>query len=164
MQTPASNPLPELDQMRAGVEYRFPVQLRGWRCSLRPITISEHMTVNQEVINELMGIPEAARNAINENYLLAKKILRIASKPGPDSKEEGPLQDYLLDRMTVEEVLYAYKQWRRGCEQCDPQLEQMTVDELTALVDKVKKNQIPLTDLSLWESVQIVKHFLARSD
>lgn len=162
MQTPT--PTPQLDKMRTGASYRFKIQLRLFSCNLRPLTIAEHMSVNQEVIEDLMAVPDSVRNSINENYLLAKKILKLASKPDPDTPEEGPLQEYLLDRMTIEEVLYAYKQWREGCKLCDPQLEEMTVDELANLVDDVKKNQTPLIDLSSWQLLQITKHLLAQSD
>src|SRR4051812_41623970 len=121
---PSSQTTPELEAMRAGIAYRFPVQIRNFRVTLRPVTIGEHMQINNEIVQELLEVPDNMRHAINENYLLAKKMLKMASKADIDGKE-GPLQDYLLDKMTIDELLYAYDEYLQGVAKVNPKIEKM---------------------------------------
>ena len=155
---------PEFDAMRMGVDYRFPIQIRKWRVTVRPITIAEHMQITNETVSEVMETPPEMRHAINENYLLAKKTLKMAAKLDPDPSKESPLQDYLLDRMTIDELLSAHGQYIKGVAKANPEFEEMSAEQLVALVGKLKKNETPLTDLSFFQCQRLVKFFLDQCD
>jgi hypothetical protein len=155
--------LPELEAMREGVAYNFPVQIRKWKVNLRPLTVGETMQINNEVLADLQQIAPTMRHQINESYLLAKYMLKKASAPPPPSTVLGPITDALLDGMTVDEVLFAYKQYLEGVERVNPRYEEMTQETLVALVDSIKKKESAPTDLSFSQLASVVSFLLTHS-
>ncbi len=153
---------PELDLMRAGTSARFIIQIRKFKFNARPLTIAEHMDINNEIVTELLQVPENMRHAINEQYLLAKKMLSRASSMEPG--RVGPATDYLMDQMTIDEILYAYDQYLEGTKRLDPRLEEMEESELADLADAIKKKDIALTELSSWQTQNLARYLLTKCD
>ena len=154
--------LPDLEAMRLGVSYQFKIKIRQWSCVLRPVTVGEHMAINAEVFRLLQEASDM-NTAVNENYLLAKGFLKAASKLDPASTQEPRLNDFLLDRMSVDEVLYAYKQYLAGTELVNPELESLPVEILEALVEQVKKSPSAVIELSSLELTNLVRYLATKS-
>ena len=157
---PTSNDLPQLELMRQGVDYNFRVAIRAFQVKLRPVTIGEHQQINQEIIDKLSQMPQEMRHSLNESYLLAKEMLKAACKLDPEGKTAGPLTDYILDKMTIDEVLLLYKQYEDGVEKVNPRLEDLSAEDVNALVELVKKNPTELTGLSFVQLASMVRLLL----
>lgn len=154
----------QLEQMRMGVDYRFPVQLRAFKVMLRPLSVSEMMECTSNTAQYISQISESQRTRVTEHLYFAKQILVKASTPEVDSNIQPELTDYLLSKMTNEEVQFLYKQYVAITDKCNPILEEMTIEEVKELVDEVKKNPSALIDLSFLDLVNIVRSLLTNVD
>ncbi len=150
--------------MRQGTEYRFPVTLRGLTVFLRPLSISEVTHVYHQVVVEMNKTPEAARNALMENILIAKKTLEIASTDPENPKKAGQLLPWTLDKMTQDEVSALYDEYVRIVESVNPSLEYMSHEQVQGLVNDLKKNLIQQTDLSFLQLASIVNFYLTKEE
>lgn len=130
--------IPQLDEMRMGVDYVFKVTLRGYSVALRPLSVDELLLVGRRVNETLNDMPEAARARISQETMYAKTILQEAST---DFGKANPrLTAGILGKCTEAELSFLLKEYVAGCDACDPRLESMTRAKLDALVDQVKKN------------------------
>lgn len=154
-----------LSQMRAGTDLKFPARLKNATINLRVLSISEMMSIYNEVSSRLVEMPATAQNRISENLILAKCILRTASteKPGRPA-EEAKLSEYLLDQLTDAEILYLYRQWVAHNDKVNPSLEEMPHEELMRLVEEVKKNHLELTELSISQLTSLVRYLLNKEE
>ena len=155
--------LPELQAMRLGVEYRFEVNVRKFKVFLRPLSAVEIVQSTREAQQALMDMPEEDRVAVSESILLCTKKL-IKASTSDVGVNDPKLTDYVMERMTADEMDLLWKQYLAGCKRCDPALEEMPVDEVKALVEEVKKNPrevvSTLTGKSFWELVNISRHLI----
>lgn len=156
--------IPELDSMRMGVDYRGILKIRNLSIPIRPLAIVEFVQIANEVAGELEDMPERQRTSFLEHLLVAKKTLQKASTPDVGSKVHPKLTDHVLDRMTPEEVEFAYKQYVAATERVNPALEEMKVEEIQELVEKVKKSPSDLIELSFLELVNLSRHLLLSRD
>ena len=134
------DPIRQLEAMRAGVEYRHPVQCRNFSLLLRPLTANENLQVYNAVQSELMKAPAAARNAVHEHVLLAREYLKKASTSDV-GQAVGEITDPMLDYMTNDEILHLHKQYLVVMDKCNPSLETMSEQDLVILVDAFKKKK-----------------------
>jgi hypothetical protein len=132
--------IPQLDQMRLGVDYRFIIKLRGFALDVRPLTVDETVSMTAEVICELQKLPDHQQNSQYEATLIAKKTLCMASTSAP-GKNDPKMTEYILGRNTPEELQFLYNQWVDGTKRCSPAIENMAKAEVDALVADVKKNR-----------------------
>lgn len=153
--------VPELESMRLGVDYRFEATIRGYRISFRPLTISEMNHITADVAQSLSMMPKEAQLRMMETTMMTKKILVKASTPSPE-RNEPQLTEYIMDRMTTDELQYLYKQWLSGCDRCNPALEQIDVDVLKQLVEQVKKSPSEAIELSFLELVNVCQYLTSR--
>src|SRR5688500_9249144 len=93
----------QIEQMRAGVEYRFPIRIRKFAIEVRPLSIMETVQVAQRVAESIKLAPEAARNRLTEHTFLAKETLIVASTSEVNANDPK-ITDYILDRMTNDEL------------------------------------------------------------
>jgi hypothetical protein len=164
METPSIDRIDQIDAMRMGVDYRFPIKIRNFTILLRPLAVMETVQVASDVQEALNGLPKSMINQITEHTVLAKKTLIQASTTDFDVKDPK-ISDYVLDRMTNDEIHYAFKQYVAGCDRVNPALEKMDKKELEEIVALLKKSQEPerslaLTELSFSHLVSLVAHFL----
>ena len=152
--------LPELELMRQGVQYKFSLKIRNWSVPVRPVTVGEHMSINNEVINDMAGLSPLMRSTLNESYMLAKSMLKKASAEPPPSTRLGPITDLLLDSMTIDEVLFLYTQYEAGVAKVNPKFELLSNDDVQELISKVKKKESALTDCSFSQLVSMVHSLL----
>lgn len=155
-----------IEAMRMGVEYRFPIKLRDFSVSLRPLANSEVMNCYANVSEYLKNIPEHRRTRIQEDNALAREFLKVAS--AEFGKYPGQLTDVILDRMTTDEIMFMYKEWQAVCDKVNPQLEKMPAEDIKLLVDHIKKNTpedlgFQLTELSFGQ-LRNIAHYLLTSD
>lgn len=160
----------QIDAMRAGVDYRFPIRIRQFAFEVRPLSILETVQVAQKVAESIRAAPESARNRLTEHTFLAKETLIVASTPDV-GVNKPQITDYILDRMTNDELQFAYNQYVGVIDRANPQLELMSSEDLDALIADLKKNPeegsalvFRLTELSLSQLMSIAHFFLTKGD
>ncbi len=152
--------LPQLDAMRMGVEYRLEIKVREFKMSVRPITITETIQVASKVADKLMTLPKTAQNRITEHVLLAKETLMLASTSDVDVNDPK-ITDFILDRMTPDEIDNLFKQYVAATDKVNPSLEEMSTERVEALVEDIKKNPSLLIEHSFLELVNVSRYLLA---
>ncbi|NJM94446.1 MAG: hypothetical protein HC842_07125, partial [Cytophagales bacterium] len=130
----------QLENMRLGVDYKAPVQLRGFTLTLRPLSVAETIQICSEVNQEWLKLPEFARTGIMQNTLMAQKTLVKASTPSPDIYSPQ-ITEMVLQNMTPDEIIFLYNEYRIICERVNPSLEELPRDKLDELVEEIKKNK-----------------------
>lgn len=145
-QAPIDSDLKLLSAMRQGVDYTETIRCRGQVLRIRPLSIVETMQVAHEVQSQMSGKDEFSQNALSENVILAKETLRRATTSDV-GKTDTPLTDYIMERMTPEELQYLMKQYVAALDKKNPSLELMKPEEVEALVQALKKS--PESDLAL---------------
>ena len=148
-----------LEQMRAGVAYRFTVRLRKFEMKLRPLTVQELIQVSTETMNELQNKPELGRVAVSESTLFAIKTLELASTSAP-GKTDYALPAYTLQQLSADELMFLYKEWLANNDRVNPSLEKLSREKLDELVQLAKKNPFALIELSFWEATNLCHHLL----
>lgn len=154
----------ELDAMRMGVDYRSALKIRGLTLQIRPLAIVEFVQIANEVSNLLESLPDAERTTFREHLEVAKKTIQRATTPDVGSQVHPRLTDYILDRMTPEEVEFAYKQYVAATERANPALEEMKAEEIQELAARVKKSPSELIELSFLELVNLSRLLLLSHD
>ncbi len=162
-----SESLPQIDQMRMGVDYSFAVKLRGFTVVLRPLSNAEMMEANGNVSAIMSSKPQHLRSRISEDNELAKEYLERASSPF--AVYAPVLSKPILEQMTNEEVMYFYKEWMAVVDRVNPHLEKLTADQLDTIVDAVKKNptedlHYQLTELSFGQLANLAHYLLTKGD
>jgi hypothetical protein len=130
--------LDQLEAMRMGTEYRFPIQIREFRLAARPLTMSETLQIAAEVQEIMSKLPQNAKNALTEHTLLAKETIKLASTSDYGANDPK-ITDYILDRMTPDEITHLFKQYVTGCDKVNPNLELIPADEIRGLVESIKR-------------------------
>ncbi len=160
--------LSEIEAMRMGTEYSFPVQLRKFSINLRPISNAETMQCYGDVADYINSLSPSRRTKIEEDNALAREFLKKASSPS-DQPNAPRLTDPILSAMTNDEMMYLYKEWQATCDRVNPSLEKMPIDKLKELVEDIKKNPpedlvYQLTELSFGQLVNLATYLLTKSD
>lgn len=151
--------IPQLEAMRSGVNYRQEITLRGFKMMVRPLTVTETLRVTANV-NEMLGkLPENARNRVQENILLAKETLKISSTSDIDAGD-GTITDYIMDRMTAEEIQFMFRQYVSVMDKVNPVLDKLPPEEVQLLAEQIKKNPSELTERSFLEVVNVCLHLI----
>lgn len=156
----------QIDAMRMGVDYRFTCRVRQFEITLRPLSVFEVVRLTADVAEELKATPDKGRNSLTEHTLLAKKTLVLASTSDVGVNDPR-ITDYILERMTTDELHFLFKSYQRGCDGCNPALELMSADQVRDLVEVLKKSPLDreewalaLTELSLSQMISLIHHFL----
>lgn len=164
----------ELLAMRAGIDYRIPVKIRGFKIMLRPLSMLETQQVAATVKEKMEEAPESWRNSLTESAIRAKETIKLASTSKPGAGD-FKIHDVTLDEMTADEALFLYKQYLAVCDKANPALERMPSKDLQALVEAIrapfavdpsKKNDpvaqeelvSALTELSFTQLVNVCLH------
>lgn len=168
MNTPESlKELPEVEAMRMGIAYRFPISLRAFKMEVRPLTMSETIQVKQEVVRVLGSLPTNQRTPLEEHTLLARETLKLASQSDVGSGDFG-ITDAMLDNMRPEEIRYLMKEYVKVVDKCDPCFEEMSIEELEELVDYLKKeskkNPLALTEFSFSQLVSVARYLMTKEE
>lgn len=162
----------QIEAMRAGVDYRFPIRIRQFQLEVRPLSIMESVQVAQQVAEEVKKVPDSARNRLTEHTFLAKATL-IKATTSDVGANDPKITDYIMDRMTGDEVQALFKQYISVVDRANPSLEFMENKDVEVLIDSIKKNRTEmdlvesdsqLTELSIWELASIVRYFLTKDD
>lgn len=141
---------PDLEAMRQGVDYRFPVACRGKTWHLRPLSSLEIIQAASETADRLSKLPEGQQIGTTASLLNAMHQLEKASSE--DVGHPGVLSVAMMERMTPDEVNHLWKQYVRITDKVNPDLESVPSDELERIVEDLKKNSDQaslLTDLSI---------------
>lgn len=157
--------LPELEAMRAGLSHDFEVKIRNFKVRLRPLAAIEIVQATREAQRDLMDMPEEERVAVAESILLCTKKL-IKASTSDVGKNDPKLTDYIMERLRPDEMDFLWKQYLAGCNRCDPALEEMSFEDVEALVSEVKKSPKETTSIltgkSFLELVNISRHLIQK--
>ena len=154
----------QIQAMRMGVDYRHLVSVREFKIHVRPVSISETIEIAQAVADRFESLPINARTRLAEHTFLAQETLKKASKPAPDSPEEPTISDYIMNRMTPDELSYLHKQYVAVMDKVNPFLEGMDAKEIKELVDKVIKNPLVAIELSFSELLNTVRYLVTKEE
>jgi hypothetical protein len=152
---------PQLELMRQGIEYRFPVMCRGYKVLLRPLTTLETIQATSEAAEAFQRLPATQQLSVTASLLSAMHQLEKASSKEPGVP--GELSLALLQFMHSEEVNHLWKQYVRIIDKVNPSFEEMPVYELEKLVEDLKKNSDPssiLIDLSISNLIAVCRKLL----
>lgn len=157
----------EIEAMRMGVDYSFRIALRGFSCNVRPLSNSEFTQAYASVAEYMRLVPEFRRTKLTEDNALAREFLKLATSVF--GQPVGALTDPILDRMSNDEIMFLYKEWLAVCDKVNPVLERMSVENIKALVEEVKKNPpedlaFQLTELSFSQMRNILFYLLTNGD
>lgn len=167
----AGDYIEQIDQMRAGVDYSFPIVVRGFELMVRPLAIVETVRVAQKVAEAMKSIPESARNRLTEHTYLAKETIILASTSDV-GVSDARITDLILDRMTPDELSFLFKQYVGVCDRANPALELMEPAELKGLVEELKKKAaeapeelgLQLIELSQSQLLNVATSLLIKGD
>jgi len=154
----------QIQAMRMGVDYRHKISIRNFSIFVRPISISETIEVAQSVSERFERMPINGRTMLAEHTFLAQETLKRASKPSPDSPEEPKITDYIMNKMTPDELSYLHKQYVAVMDKVNPSLEVLGIDEVKEMAEKVKKNPSVAIELSFLELVNLVRHLATKEE
>lgn len=156
-----------LDKMRLGVASRFPLQMRGFTATFRPLSIYETNVVAAEVVAELAQKPKSQQNPIMENSLLSIKIIEKASTSDID-KTDPQISAMELQRLSPKEVEFLYAEYVSACDKLNPRIESMTQEQIDVLVEECKKKEdgldSALAELSFWQVWNIARSCLTSGE
>lgn len=162
--------IPQLNEMRLGVDYFFTVTLRRFKLRVRPLSISENVQVVGNVSETLARVPENLRSRLTENSLIAKETLKLASTSDVGAND-AQITDLVMDHMTPDELQVLFKQYVAHCDRVNPELEKMDPADLDALIDALKKSApdpevlaLRLTELSVSQLHNLALSLLTRGD
>lgn len=147
---------PDLELMRAGVDYKFTISLRDYRVTVRPLTATEIVSAASKAAESYMKLSETERVNISASLLSAMYHLEMSS--APDVGEMGKLPFAMLQKMTPDEVNHLFKQYVRVTERVNPDFEEIPLDRVKELVSNLKKNsdkRSPLIDISISELMAV---------
>lgn len=144
--------LSDLDKMRLGVKYRFPVKLRGYEFLCRPLTVIECTEVAIETANDLNNKPHLRHVPLGENVLFAIKTLSRASTSAPDARDMQ-LHEAVLQQLTPDELMFIFSEYKAIVDRVAPLLQEVSEERITELLDLAKKNHTALIDFSFAEAI-----------
>ncbi len=151
-----------LELMRLGSSYRFPVKLREFTIMLRPLTVLESITVMGETKAHLEKLPKYNQNAITEHVLFSQKTLQLASTSKPDGNDPT-ITEHELSQTTPDELTYLFKEYLAVADKVNPAFDALPVETLNKLVAEAKKNDLILIELSFSEIVNVCRYLISES-
>ena len=160
-----SSDFPDLDAMRLGVSYQFPVTCRAKTWRLRPLSSLEIIQSAADTADALSRLPEGQQIGTTGSLLNAMYQLEKAS--APDVGEPGTLSVAMMQRMTPDEVNHIWKQYVRITDTVNPDLESVPAEELERIVGELKKNSHPaslLIDLSISRLIEVCLRLLGTTE
>lgn len=160
----------QIAAMRQGVDYSFTIPLRGFNLRVRPLSMSENIQVLQAVADRLAALPKTAHSLLNENAILAKETLKLASTSDV-GRNDGTITDLMMDHMTPDEIQALFKGYVGNCDRCNPSLDLMTPTQVTELIDALKKSApsrealaLRLTEQSFSRLSNLAYYFLTKDE
>lgn len=161
--TPADS-IDQIDAMRMGVDYRFRIMCRGFSMNARPLSIGESVDVATKVSERLESMSDVEKNRLNEHSLLAYETLILASTTDYGTNDPK-ISEYILKRLTPDELNYLFKQYVAECDKVNPCLELMKAEDIQDLLMVLKKSPREdlvsrLTGLSFLQHLSLLDHFL----
>lgn len=167
--------LEQIEAMRMGVDYRISVSVRDFTVHLRPLTSSETLDVAARVQEKIRNLPEFYKNNLTELTVLSRETLKVASTSDIGA-DDAKINDYILDRMTNDELLFLHKQYISVCDKVNPSLESLPAEELKKIVahikqpllgaekkskeDLEKEISLQLTELSFLQLKNLCRHLI----
>jgi hypothetical protein len=153
----------DLNALRQGIDYKFPVSLRGTKYTLRPLSINEEDRITREVLREMHEIPQHERSSMSESIRMIVKKLEAASTSDV-GKSDYTLPVGTTERWTPKEIDYVFKEWMTECDKANPRPEKLTGEQIHDAVSVLKKStakaETIMIELSFFQLVDICQHLI----
>lgn len=147
MQQKVRNPL---ELMRFGVDYKFTVRLRGFEIVFRPLTENETTRIADETTDYITSLKKEHQTDLKYSAVFANKTIQQASTSAPGATDYQ-ISELELTRCTPDEVMFLFNEYNKCVDKVNPNIEKMSTEDLSKLVDDAKKNLLPMTALSSWQ-------------
>lgn len=141
----------DLEKLRAGIQNRCRVKVRGIDFVFRPLTINEISEATTEALSAFERLLPIQRHEIGESSIMAICILTRASKLKDDPV--GVTED-TLRLLSPDELGYLFREYQQLMASCNPILEELPAEEMKALAEEIKKN--PSSRLIACSSLELV--------
>lgn len=151
--------IPQVEQLRDGVDYRFKVTIRKFSIMLRPLSIYEVNKVAANVSERMEEMNQYQRNQLTEHTLVAQETLKLASTSDVDV-DDPTITDLIISKMTAEEVSALFKEYVAITDKCNPVLELLPNDVLKSMIEDLKKNPSLVTERSFLELASICRSLI----
>lgn len=151
--------IPQVEQLRDGVDYRFKVTIRKFSIMLRPLSIYEVNKVAANVSERMEEMNQYQRNQLTEHTLVAQETLKLASTSDVDV-DDPTITDLIISKMTAEEVSALFKEYVAITDKCNPVLELLPNDVLKSMIEDIKKNPSLVTERSFLELASICRSLI----
>jgi hypothetical protein len=155
----------EMESLRQGIDFRFPVDFKGKKIKLRPLSIMEEDQIARDILGLMNDLPAHERNSMSETIRLTQMKLEIASTSDVGVYDPS-LPQAELKRLTPPQIDKIFKEWLAGCEKANPAPEKVTAEQLEIFVEALKKSTENtgkvLTELSFFQLVDICQFLVNR--
>ncbi len=148
----------QLAMMREGRSAPISFKMGETEIPCRVLTGNELVRIEQDVLVRQQELKDAERTEAWLLHEVRKLTLEQATKIG--GEPVGALHRKLLDAMSHDEVIFAYRQYLDILMAVNPILEQMTDEDLEALVDAVKKDPSWLSECTTPRLVAMLQFVL----
>lgn len=166
MSTP-KHEFPNLELIRAGINYRFKIKTRNLTMEVRPLSIFEEDLIAQEVADEMEALPAHRKTSLRESIALAVRKLERAQTTDVNVMDAKVFAAE-LQRMTPGEIDHLFKQYIAGCDKVNPVIEKMKIEDIELVLAHLKKNSAEvertLIESSFFQLVNILGHLLTQGD
>lgn len=155
---------PELALMREGIEYKFPIRIRKFEVTVRPLTNYEIIKAVAQAGSDFEKLPAQDQIQTTASLLSAQRQLEMAASDGPG--EPSKLSMTMMNHMTPDEVTALWAQYLHVVDRVNPAFEEMPLEKLVEMADAVKKNKDPrslLIDSSISSLIALCLHLSKES-
>lgn len=128
-----------LTALRLGTAFRFAVTIKGLTVPLRPLSMDEEVSVMHDVHQMLNQNPLLKQDDFYQSTLKAKLTLELASTSRPGEKD-FKLTAKELGAWTGDEVQKLFKEYVAIRDKVNPDIEEMTAEQINNVIDLLKKS------------------------
>lgn len=148
-----------LELMRHGVSYKFPVRLREFEITFRPLTELETTQISDQAQDTLLKMKKEHQTDIKYSAIFANKTIELASTSAP-GRSDFQISELELTHCTPDEVMFLFDEYNKCVDRVNPSLEKMSKEALNELIEQAKKNASITTMLSFWQLENLCRAFI----
>lgn len=156
--------LDKLEGMRGGAHTRIRVSFAGTEFSLRLITAQERVEATELALAEHYKKPEVIRWKPNLDLLMQVHILYFALTPCPQQANDAYAQLKVKEiwYMTENQIHQLYQTWVEFDKEYNPDVDNMTEEEFSILLEDVKKKPELLFNASYRQLLRMNMYYTLR--
>lgn len=146
-----------LKQLRQGYQVPLKIRARDLEIPVRLLTAAEQVVADGRAQKRYLAIPEDERSNVALLMISRQEMLFEASK---DAEGMPALARPFLTKLSWDELAYLYDELMNQWDRVNPRLDEITQDELDALIDGAKKNPASLNELTFPQLLRLASQLL----